>query len=104
MPGIVHADEDAEQIRFEMDDVALDAGVEVHDAIAADTSVENTEPVRWPCAQELGGGYHDVSVTKAAKIVRRGSGLAIAPAIGDGVALKEDGLVVFNHFENWWTF
>ncbi len=41
--------------------------------------------------------HHGVSLAEAAEIVRDARGIAIAPAIGDGIALEEDGAIFWNH-------
>ena len=41
MPHVVHADEQAQAVRGEIDDIPLHAGVDVHHAVAADAPVED---------------------------------------------------------------
>jgi hypothetical protein len=41
--------------------------------------------------------HHGVSLAEGAEIVRGGCGIAVAAAIGDGIALEEDGAFFWNH-------
>jgi hypothetical protein len=72
-------------------------GVEIDDAVSADSPVENTETVCGSGAKQLGCGHHGVSPAESAEIVRRACGIAVPAAIGDRIALEEDGAIFWNH-------
>jgi hypothetical protein len=80
-----------------MNDIVLDTGVEVHDAVAADAPVENAKTVNRPCLQEFGCGHHGVALAKATKIVGDAGGITTAVAISDGIALEENSAVAWYH-------
>ena len=100
MPGVVHPNEDAEHIGLEIEDVALNAGIEIDHAVAADASVENMETIYGSGAQEFGSGHHGVSLAETWKVIGGCARIAVAAAIGDGIALEEDGGIVWDHIVN----
>ena len=94
VPGIVDADEDADDIRGEVDAVAFPTGVEVDDPVAADAAVENAEAGGGVIGEKVAGDAAGVAVAEGAVVVGLILRGAIAAAVGDGISLEQDDLVL----------
>ncbi len=90
MPVVVHTDQHAEYVRSQRNRIRIPARLQVRNAIAADSSIEEAPSGIWRIPQQWRGDQQRVSVAERAVGVRRGSGARPA-AVGDGVALKKHG-------------
>ena len=87
MPGVVDADEDADDVGAEVDGVDFPARVEVDDAVAGDAAVDDV-PVLLRCvAEESGGDEERIAGAESVAVVAGGAG-DVASAVSDGVALE----------------
>ena len=85
VPHVVYADEQAQTVRREVDDVALHAGVDVHHAVAADAPVDAIVSA-GPVVAQSGLDEQRVAEAHRAPAVRVD---AVASHVGDGIALEE---------------
>ena len=88
---VVDADEDAQNIRLEIQGVGLPPVAEIVHGVAADTPVDEVEIQFGKSGAMLGGENEHEVVTEDEVWV----GVAPALHVGDGIALKEDAAVGF---------
>jgi hypothetical protein len=90
VPRVIHPDQDGEQIRLEVDGVAPDPRVEIHDPVAADAAIIHMKAVVRAIAEKLRGRHGRISRTERMG-AEAGSVIPTPPRVGDGIALKEYG-------------
>ena len=81
---IIDADKDTENVRFQVDRVALPASGEVHDFIAADPAIDENELGVAGIATIFRGDNENITVTQNVILV----GVTTTIAIGYGISLE----------------
>ena len=93
MPGVVHADQDAEHGGIQIQGVALPAGVEVDDPVAADAPVVDVQLLVEVVGQQTGRDQPGIAAAESAVGL---VGFTAAAAVGYGIPLEYDDF--FRHF------
>ena len=90
MQGIINADQDAEQIRLQMERIDFPSRIQIHNAIPADAAVDEIPFHSGAVAGKPGGDHARVSGAESFA-VESGSAACGAAAVCNGVSLKQYG-------------
>ena len=94
-PRVVDADHNRNPRRLEIEAVALPAGAQILDAVAADAAIEEAHALLRVFRGEPCGCHRGVAVAQLVVVY------AAAARVGDAVALKKNDCVIFNNGCHW---
>src|SRR5690554_2531920 len=95
MPKVIDANEDAEDIRLELQAVLLPAFRQLVHLVAADAPVEELELQLGQLAEQVRASQHRVAFAQRVNVVGRRR-FFVAPVIRDGVALEQNNITTLH--------
>ena len=91
VPEVVHADENAQHVRLQVEAIGLPALGELKHLVAADAAIEDLQIRVGPIDQQLRRGEPGIAVAERGLRIG-GRVLAAAAGVGDRIALEQDRL------------
>jgi hypothetical protein len=85
---VIHADEDAQHVRLEVEAIGLPPVGQLIHFVAADAAVENLQACVRYIDQQLRGGEPGVSIAHRSERIGLAGRVAVAAGVGDRIALK----------------
>ncbi len=70
MPNVVDADQNADQVRLEIDRIGLPAGVEIGRLVAGTAAIVDLEIVAGARVEQVRDDQEGIAAAKAARVVR----------------------------------